>query len=248
MRRPATEVLALVGMRSGSRGVPDKNIRRLAGRPLFAWIVDASRRAERVTRLVVSTDSDDYARLAREHGAEVPALRPAELAGPESTDVEFIVQMLDTLEAVDGYVPDVVLRLLATCPLQAPEDIDAVVNVLDRDPGASSAMVIAEARQHPMKALRVVADGGAGRVVPYVSGHADHVEPTARQGYEPAYFRANVIASRITTIRTTGSLTGDHVAYHVVPQDRAIDIDTELDFEIAEFLLERRHRAAPGQS
>lgn len=247
MTRPVRDVLALIGMRSGSTGVVDKNVRPVAGRPLFAWILDAAKQADCVDRVVVSTDSERYARLAREHGAEVPVLRPVELAGETSTDVEFIVHMLDHLERTEGYVPDVVLRLLATSPLQAPDDIDRVVDLLESDQNASSAMVVAEARQHPAKALRIVEQAGVRRVVSYIGGLTDAaasggVEPAARQRHEPAYFRANIIASRTSTIRATGTLTGDTVACHVVPQDRSIDIDAELDLEIAELLLERRRR------
>ena len=231
------EVLAVIGLRSGSVGLPDKNVLPLAGHPLCAWIIGAARRSSRVSRVVVSTDSTDYAAIARRYGAETPVLRPAELAGPDASDVLHIAHMLDHLERTEGYRPDIVLRLVATAPLQLPEDIDAVVDVLVGDPAADSAMVVAEARQHPMKAMRREVDpDGRVRLVPYL-GSSDRVEPAARQSYAPAYLRANVIASRTVTVHRTGTLAGDHVAAVVIDQRRAVDIDTAADLHLAEVLL-----------
>ncbi len=231
------EVLALIGLRSGSVGLPDKNILPFAGHPLVAWILAAARRSTRVTRVVVSTDSSDYAAIARRYGAETPVLRPAELAGPDATDVLYIAHMLDHLETTEGYRPDVVLRLVATAPLQAPEDLDAVVDTLIADPDADAAMVVAEARQHPMKAMRRETDPeGRVRLVPYLRT-SDRVEPAARQSYPPAYLRANVIATRPDTVRRTGTLAGDSVACVVIEAGRAVDIDTAADLAHAETLL-----------
>lgn len=236
------EVLALVGMRSGSVGLPDKNVLPLAGHPLCAWILSAARRSLRVSRLVVSTDSDSYAAVARRYGAETPILRPSSLAGPEAPDVAYVVHMLEHLERTEGYRPDVVLRLVATAPLQAPEDLDAAVDGLLEDPDADSVMVVAEARQHPMKALRLETDPrGRSRLKPYL-GSPDlrttaAAEPAARQSYAPAYLRANVVATRPATIRRTGTLAGDRVAPVVIDAGRAVDIDTMADLRVAEAML-----------
>lgn len=129
---------------------------------------------------------------------------------------------------------------MATVPLQAPEDIDAVITKLVEEPKADSVVAIAEARQHPMKALRIVEDGEGGRkLVSYFSGSGREVTPIARQGYDEAYFRANIIACRRRVIFETNSLTGDLVRFHMVPQSRAVDIDNEADFYLAEHLLQK---------
>lgn len=242
-------VLAVIGARSGSKGVPDKNVRELAGHPLLAWVVAAARRAATVDRVIVSTDSAAYAEVARAYGAETPFLRPSDLAGDASTDVEFVRHLLDRLAADEGWRPAIVVRLVPTAPLQRPEDIDAAVTLLRHDPAASSVMVVAEARQHPAKALRMVADdAGRPRLVAW-AGPADGapggVEPAARQAYAPAYLRANVVATRTSTVEATGTLAGDAVAAHVVPADRGIDIDSELDLAIAACLIEARGPDAP---
>lgn len=235
------QVMGIVGIRSGSKGVPNKNVKMLAGKPLVGWVLEAARRSRYMTRLVVSTDSESYAGIARSFGADVPYLRPAELASDNSPDYEYVRHMVEWLETHEQYRPDIVVRMMATVPLQSTADIDAVIKTILEDPGADSAVAIAEARQHPMKALKLVSDGMGGRkLVSYFSESGREVTPIARQTYATAYFRANIIGCRRRVIFDTGSLTGDLVRYHIIPQDRAIDIDSEMDFFLAEHLLKSR--------
>lgn len=237
------KVLALIGARSGSKGVPNKNIRPIAGKPLMAWIIDAAKNAELVDRVVVSTDSEEYAEVARRYGAEVPFLRPKEISSDNSTDIEYILHALDWLKSNENYIPDIVLRLVPTVPMQLSEDIDACIRALADDPEADSAMVVAEALQHPQKAMKLADDGRGGKkLVSYISGSGSDAGPLLRQKYEKAYFRANVVASRLRTIREMNSLSGNLVRYHIIPQDRSIDVDSELDFFIAGKLLERMQK------
>ena len=112
---------------------------------------------------------------------------------------------------------------------------------------ADSAVVIAEASQHPLKALKIVYDGaGNSKLVTYFSDSGREVTPIARQNYQPAYFRANVIACRARTVYDTHSLTGDIVRYHIIPQERAVDIDNLIDFFIAENLMTRFRKSQEG--
>jgi CMP-N-acetylneuraminic acid synthetase len=244
MARPQ-EVLAVIGVRSGSRGLPGKNLRPLAGHPLLAWIVATARRAERVTRVLVTTDAEDLADVARAYGAETPFLRPAELATDTATDVEHVRHALRWLEEHEGYVPDVVVRLLATVPTQLPEDVDAAVDLLIADARATSAVVVAEVRQHPLKTMRIDESEGRRVLRPSVPGGAG-AEPTARQAYVPAYVRANVVATRPAVVHATGTLTGALPIAHVIERDRIVDIDTELDLLLAELVLARHVPTIPA--
>ncbi len=232
--------MVLVGIRSGSKGVPNKNIRPLAGKPLVGWILEAAARSKHVNRIVVSTDSEEYAAVARSFGAEVPVLRPVELAADRSPEFEYVKHMLAWLREHEGYEPDLVVRAMATVPLQSTEDIDGVVELLLGDSAADSAVVVAEAHQHPHKALKIVEEGGHKKVLTYFTDSGREVTPLARQGYEKAYFRANIIAFRPRVIKDTDSLTGDTVRPYVIPQDRAVDIDSEADFFIIEQLINSR--------
>ena len=238
MEKKELKVLGIIGIRSGSKGVPDKNIKLLNGLPLVAWALNAAKESRLISRLVVSTDSQEYADIVQNYGAEVPCLRPTELSHDFSPEIEFVIHMVDWLETNEGYRPDYVVRMMATSPFQIGEDIDAVLNSIINDPSADSAVVIAEARQHPLKALKIVGrDNDKEKLVTYFSGSGREVTPIARQNYEKAYFRANVIACRTEVIFETNSLTGDEVRYHLIPQERAIDIDNDVDFKIAEHIM-----------
>ena len=234
------KVLGIVGIRSGSKGVDNKNIRNLSGRPLVGWVLSAALKSNNINRLVVSTDSEEYALIAKGLGAEVPCLRPIELAQDDSIEVDYVHHMLEWLRVNEGYCPDIVVRMMSTVPLQTPEDIDAVVTILDADPLADSAVVIAEARQQPMKALKIVDDDfGGTKLVTYLTDSSREVTPIGRQNYQTAYFRANIIAFRTSVIYQTKSLTGDLVRYHIIPQERAVDIDNLIDFDIVEHLMNK---------
>jgi|SRR3989344_6025810 len=230
------KILALIGARSGSKGVPHKNIRHLCGKPLMGWIIEAAKNSRYVNRVIVCTDSDEYAKVAKSFGAEVPYIQPAEVSQQMSTDYEYVSYALSWLERNEGYIPDVVVRLMPTMPLQKSEDIDSCVEELIRNKDAHSSVVVAEARQSPHKALKITPDG---RLVSYLTGEGRGAEPTKRQAYEKAYFRANVVATYPRVIKETGTLVGDHVRHHVIPQERAIDIDSEIDFFVAEQLLRK---------
>lgn len=234
------QIMGIVGIRSGSKGVPDKNIRPLSGKPLVSWILEKAGKSRYINRLVVSTDSEKYAEIARQSGAETPYLRPEELSSDRAPEFEYVKHMVEWLAREEGYVPDLVVRMMATVPLQTTGDIDDCIEQLVNDPHADSAVVIAEARQHPMKALKLVDDEAGGkRLVSYFGDCGREVTPIARQSYERAYFRANVIACRREVIFKTDSLTGDRVRYVIIPQERAIDVDSLIDFFVAEQLMSR---------
>ncbi len=233
------KVLGIIGIRSGSKGVPDKNIRDFLGKPLVGWILEKAKKSKYINKLVVSTDSEIYSNIAKKFDAEVPCLRPKEFAENSSPEIDFVKHMLNFLEQRENYRPDIVVRMMATIPLQKTEDIDAAIKILINDKTADSSVVIAEARQHPQKALKIVNDKeGKKKLITYFSDSGREVTPIARQTYEKAYFRANVIACKFEVINKTNSLTGDTVRYHIIPQERAIDIDNEIDFGICEYLLQ----------
>lgn len=230
------KILAVIGARSGSKGVPHKNIRPLLGKPLMGWIIDAAKNSKYVNKIIVCTDSEEYAKIARSFGAEVPYLQPAEISHWAATDYQYVSYALNWLKTNEHYVPDIVVRLMPTVPLQTFEDIDSCVEALLRHSDADSAVVVAEARQNPQKALKITSEG---KLVSYHSGQGRGVEPTKREAYERAYFRANIIATYPRVVERTGTLVGDHVRSHVISQDRAIDIDSEIDFFVAEKLMEK---------
>ncbi len=238
MHETKLKILGVIGARSGSKSIIDKNIKVLAGRPLMGWIIGAAKNSKYLNRVIVSTDSQKYADIAKSFSAEAPFLRPAEISGDKATDFQYVSHALKWLKENENYVPDIVVRLMPTVPLQKAEDIDACIENLINDPNADSSVVVAEAHQHPHKAMKLAVENGSQYLVSYLTGAAQDAEPAFRQGYDKAYFRANVIATRVKVVNELQSLVGNKIRCHVIPQERAIDIDAPVDFFIAEKLIE----------
>ena len=237
MKDTDLKILGIIGARSGSKGVPDKNIKDFNGKPLLGRIIQKAKKSRFINRIIISTDSKKYSEVAKSYGGEVPCLRPRALAKDFSPEIDFVKHMLEFLKREENYVPDFVVRMMATIPFQTTDDIDAVINVLINNKKADSAVVIAEARQHPQKALKIIEDNDKNqKLVTYYSESGFEVTPIARQNYEKAYFRGNIIACRTSTITRTNSLTGNVVKFHIIPQERALDIDNNIDFIICENL------------
>lgn len=238
MKTKKLNIMGIIGVRSGSKGVKDKNIRNLAGKPLVGWIIDKAKSSKYINKLVVSTDSQEYKEIAESYGAEVPYLRPKRLSEDFSPELDYIKHMIDWLYKKESYTPDIIVRMMATTPLQTTHDIDSSIHKLLENQSSDSVVVVSEARQHPLKALKIIQDkNNESKLVTYFSESGREVTPIARQNYEKAYFRSNIITCRVETIKNTNSLTGDNVFYHIIDQHRGIDIDNIVDFRIAEHLI-----------
>ncbi len=227
--------IALICARGGSKGLPGKNIRPLAGKPLIAWAIAHARAVPRIDRVVVSTDSPEIAEVARSYGAEVPFLRPAELARDDSPEwlawrhaVEFFIQ-------VDGAYPDQLVSVPATAPLRQPEDIENCLDEYEKG-GADIVVTITDSHRSPYFNMVTRDETGAARLVIPPRG------VVSRRQDAPVVYDMTTVAY-VTSAEFI--LTHDHVfagavkAVHV-PPERALDIDTELDFRIAECLIQPR--------
>ncbi|MFZ6019832.1 MAG: cytidylyltransferase domain-containing protein, partial [Chloroflexota bacterium] len=131
-----TEVLAIIPARGGSKGIPRKNIRNFAGHPLIAYSIAAALQSRRITRVIVSTDDPEIAEVARAYGAEVPFLRPAELAQDSTLDLPVFQHALAWLTANEAYAPDVVVQLRPTSPIRPVGLVDEAVHILLEHPEA----------------------------------------------------------------------------------------------------------------
>ncbi len=234
------KVLTIIPARGGSKGVPKKNLKLLAGKPLIAWTIEAAKAAKLTGRVIVSTDSEEIAAVAREYGAEVPFLRPTELAQDLSTDQEFVMHALDTLKATEGYEPDIVARFSPTTPLRPAAVMDEVIAKLMAHPEADSARPISRLSHHPYKAWRLDGEYLVPAFSPEVTGHKEpHNMP--RQLFPEMY--AHLGASGVAwtcTHRELGTTSGKKVLYVVMDDKDALDINNELDFEIAEVLMHKK--------
>ena len=124
------EVCAIIPARSGSKSVPHKNIRQMAGKPMLAYSIEHALKSEKINRVIVSTDSEQYAQIARSYGAEVPFLRPEEYATDTALDYDVFLHALTWLQEKEGYEPDLVVQLRPTYPIRMISDLDAMIDRL----------------------------------------------------------------------------------------------------------------------
>ncbi|MBI4114611.1 MAG: acylneuraminate cytidylyltransferase family protein [Candidatus Niyogibacteria bacterium] len=233
------KVLGIVGARSGSKSIPHKNIRDLAGKPLMAWIIEAAKKSKYVTRLILSTDSAEYAEIGKKYGAEVPFIRPSHLAEDSVPDFDFLHYAAVWMKENENFQADIILRLPPTTPLCTPEHIDACIQLLIDDPSADSSRTITKVSKHPYKLWRIHGD----YIEPFLSeeytGMKDaHNMP--RQSFPEAFQHVDVIALRWKTLVENKEMAGKRIRYHIIPKEEAIDIDTATDFMLAEELLKKR--------
>jgi CMP-N-acetylneuraminic acid synthetase len=229
-------ILGIIPARGGSKGIPGKNLRPLAGRPLIAHTIAGARASRTIGRVVVSTDDEAIARVAREHGAEV-VMRPAELSGDTASSEAALLHVLDHLRKTEGYVPRITVFLQCTSPLATVEDIDGTIDALERE-GADSALAVAPFHHFLWKA------GPGGEAV--ALQHDPRVRPMRQQ--REAEFRET---GAVYALRTEGFLAARHrffgrTVFHVMPLERSLEIDEPEDLRIAEMILTARDGGAPA--
>jgi CMP-N,N'-diacetyllegionaminic acid synthase len=224
--------LGLVPARGGSRTIPRKNIRPLAGRPLISHVLGAIAASDTVERVVVSTDDEEIAAVARDAGAETPFLRPAELAGDEVSGIAVVEHALRWLADEEGYEPELVLLVQPTEPFVRPEQIRAALELLV-ERGADSAITTVEVPRnfHPFHVR--VADGDGWLQFDRPEEHAAH--PT-RQSDPPRYAFGNLYWFRREAFLAERHVEpGRRVGLPIDPLS-ALDLNTEEDWRLAELL------------
>jgi len=234
----APEVLAIIPARGGSKGIPRKNIRRFAGAPLIAYSIAAGLQAESVTRVIISTDDEEIASVARAWGAEAPFLRPADIAQDGTLDLPVFQHALRWLAEHEGYHPDVVVQLRPTSPVRPVGLVDEAVNLLLAHPEADSVRGVVPSGQNPHKMWRIGADG---RMMPLltVPGMAEPYN-AARQSLPVVYWQTGHIdAIRPATILEQGLMSGKVILPVLVDPRYAVDIDNPSDWQRAEWLVQQ---------
>ncbi len=223
------EVLAIIPARGGSKGIPRKNIRPLAGKPLIAYNIEQARRSRYISRLVVSTDDAEIAAVAQRFGAEV-VWRPAEISGDTASSESALLHVLEHLQKTEGYQPDLLVFLQCTSPLTLAEDIDGTIQAL-MDQGADSALAVI-----PFHYFLWKLDGEEAVGI----NHDKHHRPL-RQERQPQYLESGAVY----VMRVPGFLQARHrffgkTALYVMPAERRLEIDDPVDFQIAEVLLRQQ--------
>lgn len=232
-----TEILALIPARGGSKGIPRKNIRSFAGYPLIAWSIAAAKQSQLVTRVIVSTDDEEIAEVAREWGAETPFLRPTEFAQDNTTDLPVFEHALSWLKENEGYQPEIVIQLRPTSPIRPKNMVDDAIRILQNHKDADCVRGVVVAGQNPFKMWRFNgADKPLGQLLEVDGIKEPYNAP--RQILPPVYWQTGHIdAIRTSTILGKKSLTGDVIYPLVIDAKYTVDIDTLPDWAKYEALV-----------
>lgn len=235
-------VLAVIPARGGSKGLPGKNIRPLCGLPMIAWTIDAARQAGiPATAVVVSTDDAAIAEIARTSGASVPFRRPDHLATDEATTLDVLMHAVSAVELANpgpagqlGWI----LLLQPTSPLRTAADITAALDLAaTAEPDCDSIIAVAERNaEHPRLAKKIDKDG---YLTPFLGASLEGIR---RQDCRPSAVFNNgaIYLTRRSVLMESRRILGDRARALVMPRERSIDVDDEIDFVLAECLLSRR--------
>ncbi len=232
------KILAFIPARGGSKRVPKKNIKLLCGKPLIAYTIEAAKRSKYINRIVVSTDSEEIASVAREYGAEVPFLRPASISRSDSTEMEFFEHALDWFSQNENYEPDLIVLLYPTSPLRKAESIDRAIEEMLKHPEADSLRSVKLCSEHPYKMWVVEGE----YLKPFVKEEDPNVHTLAYHLLPKVYIQnASIYITKPSTIRNKKSPTGDIIIPFVMDEIESVDINTPLDFKLAEIILKENH-------
>lgn len=231
------KVLGIITARGGSKGVPGKNLKTLAGKPLLAYTVEAARACAALDRVILSTEDPAIAEAGRALGCEVPFIRPAELSRDDTPHLPVIQHAAAWMQNQGGYQPEAVMVLQPTSPLRTAADIAAAVALLESS-GADSVLSVSEvpAHSHPSRTLRVDADGLA---VLFATGEPVRHRVNRRQDLPEAWVMNGAIYACRTGVLfgPNPSLYGDRVVAYRMPVERSISIDDMDDWAAAERAL-----------
>lgn len=231
------KILALIPARGGSKGIPKKNIKEFSGKPLIVWSIEVAKQSQYIDRVIVSTDSQEIADVAQNAGAEVPFLRPAEIAQDLTPDTPVFEHALTWLKKHDNFIPEFIVHLRPTGPLRTAEEIDEAIEMLANDPDADSVRSVEEPPKPPFKMWQTV----GSYIKPFAEFHGMKDFHTMPRQLLPKVYQttADIGIMRRRTVTEKKSVIGDRVIPYFLKRP-TIDIDHPIDFEIAELLLPKR--------
>lgn len=233
------KILCLILARGGSERIPKKNIKNLGGKPLIAYTIECAKKSDYINKIIVSTDSDEIAEVSLECGAEVPFRRPADISQRDSTELEAFKHALSWLEKNEGYVPDIIVKLFPTSPFRKAETVDKAIKLLLEHPETDSVRSIRLCSEHPHKMWVISSDGKLNSLIPpdqkLPEAHtlAYHLLP------EVYIQNAAIDVTRPSNIWEKNSITGNNILPVIMDEYESIDINTSLDFTLAETIVEQ---------
>ena len=231
-------VLCTICARGGSKGVPSKNIRKLLGKPLISHTIEQALAFKMIDRVVVSTDSEEIAKIARKSGAEVPFLRPRHLAVDEAPKLPVLEHAVRYFLEELNYKPDYVIDLDPTSPLRIKEDIEKCMDLLINDPDCDSIITGYRSNKNPYFNMVEIDSRGFARL-----SKKPRQPVTGRQNAPPVFaMNASIYAWKTLVLLNQSGLFSGKVKFIEMPEERSIDIDTELDFKLVEMIMLERQK------
>ncbi|TRZ52420.1 acylneuraminate cytidylyltransferase family protein [bacterium] len=222
-------VVCVIPARGGSKGLPGKNIKMFCGKPLIAHTIEHARQSKYIDRVIVSTETEEIAQISLEYGAEVPFIRPMELAGDSSSTVDVLLHAIKWLENVDRYAFDILLLLHTTTPLRSVEDINRCIALMVEEK-ADNVFSVTEAHRNPY--FNMVEEGSDG-FVRLVKEGCYLTRQSAPKVYD---MNASIYVWWKNVLKEGKKIFLKKTKAYVMPKERSIDIDDDLDFRIAELL------------
>lgn len=227
-------ILGIITARGGSKVLPRKNIRLLAGKPLIYYTIKEAGKSKHLTKTIVDTDDEEIAKIARSFGAKVPFLRPKELATDEATTLSVVQHAIRELEK-KGEHYDYIMILQPTSPLRLVEDIDGAIEKA-LNVGADS--LISVVRVYDFHPLRIKKMDERGFLSPYFEPEPEGLR---RQDLPPVYKRNGAIyLVKKELVMEKNTLYGDKLYGYEMSEERSVDIHSEIDFLLAELLIKKR--------
>lgn len=224
------KILAIIPARGGSKGIPRKNIKELNGKPLIAYTIEESLKSKYLDRVIVSTEDEEIAKVSKQFGAEVPYLRPVELAQDDTPTIDCVIDMLNWLKNNDDYVPEYVCLLQCTSPLRTSEDIDGTIEKM-MSTGMDGAVSICEVEVNPYWT-----NVFNGNKLEYFLEDGRKIN---RRQDLPKVYRLNgaVYIIKYDLLLQEKTFEIDNITGYVMNNNRSIDIDTIIDFKLTEVIV-----------
>ncbi len=225
-------ILAIIPARSGSKSVPHKNIRLINGKPMLGYSIEHAKESKYINRIILSTDSEAYANLGKEYGAEVPFIRPLQYATDTALDIDVFYHCLNYLKKCEGYHADIVVQLRPTYPIRNVEDIDAMIEILLKDPSYDSVRSIAPAKEIPYK---MWFKDDNDEIAPIMTDIPECYNMPRQQLPRVYYQNACIDVVKGEVILNQKSMSGNKICGYEMRKN--FDIDTEEEFKAAEEFL-----------
>lgn len=232
------KILCLILARGGSKRIPKKNLTLLGGKPLIAHAIECAKASKYINRIIVSTDSEEIARVAKRYGAEVPFKRPKNISQWNSTELSAFKHALGWLKKNEGYKPDIIVKLFSTSPFRTTKSVDRAIRLLMSNPDADSLRSVRLCSEHPYKMWAI--KGRWLRSLMPLSKKLLEAHTLSYQLLPTVYIQnAAIDVTRTTNITQKDSITGKRILPFIMDEAESLDINNPIDLDLARLILNK---------